>query len=522
MHRTSTSTSRIVSTPTRTNTITTTRPSNPIGDDTEPPPPPYTRVDPEPESTRMLEERLAAESVNTNTVYEPPRTSPPISSPSPANPNRQSNRQSQSQEQRPLTPPRIPSDPELRQLWEESQLEEAKRMSRAAERERIELEEAMRLSLADAERASMDISRSDQQAGSSRGYQSFSGQDSSGDAANGFNPGEQAGRSSASWQNPSGQHEQNRASTSSITNDMAALNIPGGWDPQTSRPSSSQAPHPTSLLDDDDNGGASHLDAPMLTPMKTGAVMQSKNPFLSHAEHEELDQSLLPTRSHGSVQSPTPTHQAHIPQEQPRQDSDAVYGYPSLAYPQTPQQPTSTTHLSPPSSGRGYYPSDEPLRDSPGSSYTTYTAGIDHSPRSGKPLPPPPGPGGIQPGQQITEEQRRRSSQNYAPPPGPPPAHLRIPTPPGVDQPGSAQQPLQNSRPISNLPPLPPRRDTALSPQKGGSEQPSSIQRPLASLQRPSQQPIVSDGQDPLEGLKEYDTVFLSMFLPLSHVLCSS
>ena len=133
---------RVNTTPAR--PVQTVRPV-PLGDDEELPPPPYTAADPEPDQTRMLEERLAQEAVATGHVEpEPERFSPP------AGPPPQAQRQATPQTSPPETPG-SDADDEVRRVWEESQLDEAKRASRAAEQERIELEEAMRLSLAEAE-----------------------------------------------------------------------------------------------------------------------------------------------------------------------------------------------------------------------------------------------------------------------------------------------------------------------------------------------------------------------------------
>ncbi|ORX37777.1 hypothetical protein BD324DRAFT_398860 [Kockovaella imperatae] len=124
------------------------------GDEDEPPPPPYAPDDPEPDQTRILEQRLISEAEAEGRIsselpgeprYSPPAGPPPLSSSAsrrtPPTPNRD----------RPPTPDSPPADEQVRLAWEESQLDEAKRASLAAEQERLELEEAMRLSLAEAE-----------------------------------------------------------------------------------------------------------------------------------------------------------------------------------------------------------------------------------------------------------------------------------------------------------------------------------------------------------------------------------
>lgn len=131
---------------------TTTRPSTNPEDGEEAPPPPYASQDPEPDSTRVLQERLAAEAEAAGRIA--PELSTPITSqqassstPTPISARPSSSRINTERPSPPSTPPR---NAEEARIWEESQLDEAKRASMAAERERLELEEAMRLSLQEA------------------------------------------------------------------------------------------------------------------------------------------------------------------------------------------------------------------------------------------------------------------------------------------------------------------------------------------------------------------------------------
>ena len=211
-------------------------------EDGEEAPPPYQPSDPEPEQTRMLEQRLAAEAQQTPIaqpqIFTPP-SEPPPTRPSPPPPTRNSPPPSGRR-----TPPHdsAPSDEEERQVWEESQLDEAKRASRAAEREQQELEEAVRLSLAEAE-------------------------------ANAYAESLQVGPSSR----PDGSNANPQPTTTTSTPKAS----PAALDNRLAHP-----PIPTgSLMDDED-------DMPTLMPLqptRTGAVLQSNNPFLSPGEQHGHD-----------------------------------------------------------------------------------------------------------------------------------------------------------------------------------------------------------------------------------------
>jgi hypothetical protein len=266
-------------------------------------------------------------------------------------------------------------------------------MSLAAERERQELEEAMRLSLAEAESRGEGYS----EAGPSR--QPMSSVFEEGDLT-------PASRRVSSYSPvvPTGESIAHRRVVSDATgprppidrlaSDMSSLRIPGG-----------------SLMDDED---ISSLAAP-LQPQRTGAMLQSNNPFLSPQERDAEG----------------------MPQE-------------------SPSRPLPATWVSKGSS----------FRDTPGSARTSYAA------EGSKPLPPAPEP-------------------QYAPPPGPPPSHLRITSP-------TESQP----------PPLPPRTasvpwddDVPLSHLKRNASHASSQARPLLAIDH--------GGEDPLETLHDFDTVFL-------------
>lgn len=552
-------TSAAASVPTRRPT-TTTRPDT--GDDEEPPPPPYARTDPEPEQTRMLEARLAAEAESAGTTtYDPPPTAPPSTSRRASQPASISQQPqtvyptSPSSRRENETPQRIPSDPELRRIWEDSQFEEAKRLSIAAAREQKDLEEAMALSLAEAEGSASGPSNRTglTEDNGQRGASSYIPASSSTDYGGGT--GIAAGQDSVEGSN-------------GISADLAGLDMSGDYEyrqheenlrqermeqerQQQEQHQQDQNPfhqpshipanyQNTSLLDDND-------DLPLavpLTPMKTGAVLQSKNPFLSPSDPEaESPLQRLPQASaaFGTPASSTP---------QP----SGSFTTPSQQHLSPPQSPTSATRRV----------SSQSLRDSPGSAHTSFylNDGTNTSPRAPKPLPPPPGPGGIQPGtfgsprtpQFLDQSQSSTSSpqqpERYAPPPGPPPAHLRIPTHPTVIQESSAGQqagtPLKqyssspqihtldnqainpsqypSRAPTATQPPLPPRRETVQSPQQGTPSgyfaapgqnimSPTSVDSAPSSQNGPPRLPVrpgLRNGEDPLELLKSYDTVFLS------------
>jgi hypothetical protein len=383
------------------------RPTTEEGD--EPPPPPYARQDPEPEQTRILQERLAAEAEAAGTL------TPSSAQPDVASPARSTHSLSQPA-RRPPSPAAEPDDPDVARVWEESQYDEAKRMSLAAERERQELEEAMRLSLAEAE--AMGVAPS--VAGPS--------------SRPGGMPGGSAGPSAFVVEDVSHRRTASEGTghRPDLAGDMAGLRIPGDWESSV-----------------EDLSG-SHLPAPM-QPQRTGAaVLQSKNPFLSPQEREEA----------ATVEGATNSIHALAPGLTSRTDSASNM-----------RQTSSSS-----------------LRDTPGSSRTMYAPPLGPPPGS-KPLPTVP---------TVAEP-------TYAPPAGPPPAHLRSPS-------------------ATELPRLPPRVSPSAFPwdNEGGFGSPLSspmqapgpartidqVSTPTAST-KPKAPLQFPTGEDPLDMLHDFDTVFL-------------
>lgn len=295
-------------------------------------------------------------------------------------------------------------------------------MSLAAERERQELEEAMRLSLAEAEAEAMGVASS------------VAGPSSRPGGMPGGMPGGSTGRSAFVVEDVSHRRTASEGTghRPDIAGDMAGLRIPGDWESSV-----------------EDLGG-SHLPAPM-QPQRTGAaVLQSKNPFLSPQEREEA----------ASVEG-------------------ATYPIHALA-----SGPTSRTDTA----SNMRQTSSSSLRDTPGSSRTMYAPPLGPPPGS-KPLPTVP---------TVAEP-------TYAPPAGPPPAHLRSLSatepprlPPRVspsafpwDNEGGLESPLSSSMQA----PGPARTIEQLST-------PTALTQPKAPLQFPT-------GEDPLDMLHDFDTVFL-------------
>ena len=277
----------------------TTRPV--ANDEEEPPPPPYASQDPEPDSTRILQERLSAEAEavgQTAPAHATPRTpitansyapppGPPPAGPSRARPSirTRSNRQSS-------PPPGPPSDEEGARVWEESQLDEAKRASIAAERERKELEEVMQLSLAEAEASGSGMSTvfEDVDDPGSRRVSSYA----------------------APVQSEVPTH---RRVTSEAS---ASASMPASWQTR-------------SLLDAEDKMAG----MPALQPNRTGTTLQSKNPFLS-----------LQERSHQKEDSAIGLDYSHLQQ-------DAIDDL--LNFASTSQQPSATSNRDSPGSRLAKY-----------------------------------------------------------------------------------------------------------------------------------------------------------------------
>ncbi|WVQ79243.1 hypothetical protein IAT38_001339 [Cryptococcus sp. DSM 104549] len=431
---------------------TTTIPPAPPGptrnpeDTDEPPPPPYASQDPDPEATRLLQERLAAEAADTSSspapaaapppaTFSPPSVPPPVVSPPAHSGSGDSGINADA-----LHPP---ADPEMARVFEESQMEEAKRASLAWQREQAELEEAMRLSL--------EASQT-QGAGSSSGPGTGSSSATGGQTPNGFGLGRPSGLSAvmedsdafgrrASSYNPMSEsgfsHQQVPSESQAvpsgvdgITNDLQGLSIPGQWDGGVGAAGAASAAgnRQSSLLDRDDMAG---LTQQPLEPTRTGAVLKSKNPFLSPAEREE--------------------HAQHEQQQLQQQQQF----------------------------------------ETPGSSYTHYS-----------------------------------TEPTYASPSGPPPPHLRVPTPPHT--PTVAQTQTQTSPGSRPLPPTPTMASpsSAFPPSPHGHPQLSILTQGVSttpfgvppsagpSTPAPALPPRPASFQpggveDPLEMLRDYDTVFL-------------
>ncbi|AFR95509.2 hypothetical protein C343_03612 [Cryptococcus neoformans C23] len=390
-------------------------------DGDELPPPPYSSQDPEPEATRILQERLAAEtnvepaavpSPSTPQTASNPALASPHSSPAPTRPG--------------LVDSNPPSDPQMAQVWEESQLDEAKRAS-LAWREQQEFEEAMRLSLAEAE--SMG-------AGSSTG------------------PGTSTNTQSGQNRLPVVDENDEQDSSLSQQSNPDLMGLVGGLEDLTfssseQASSSNNATHnQSSILDDD---GPSGLNQQPLVPSKTGLVMQSKNPFLSQSEKE----------------------------------TSGANGSSSYL------DNTASTAAQASANGINQLPG----RGSTGSTDTSYTP---------QPI--------------------------YAPPPGPPPPHLRVPTSPAQSPSPPQNQASPGSRSLPRAPVSPrlsfPTVSQTAGPPAYSSQTASSSQQPSSSIvdgvaaappglpprrlnRRKSTYVPPTQGEDPLEMLREFDTVFL-------------
>nr|ODN95623.1 hypothetical protein L204_04164 [Cryptococcus depauperatus CBS 7855] len=381
----------------------------------ENPPPPYTSEDPDPEATRDLQVRLAAESeanVDARAAVSPVISTHVAPSPIPLSAAGQAET---SEVNRP------PSDPELAQAWEESQLEEAKRASLAWQKEQDDLEEAMRLSLVEAEfsaiSAPYDIVGQNAHAGSSK----LSVVDE-----------DQADLYEAPTTTQYVNHDMKE-----LMGEMGNFSISGA---SQIGPSNVTDYVPKSILDGDDN--TSGVFQQPLVPTRTGQpAVQSKNPFLSATEREyaEAEKAAL-----------------HQPER-------ALSGGAENSFEQA--------------------------------------HGFGSTPTNSDPVP------------------------QYAPPPGPPPPHLQVSTPPPQTP---AVSNLQNSPGSRPLPPTPaqaasqtdwpsptnsppamynhvstPSVNTSYQPHQTLITMPSSLRR-SRSIYVPPQA-----DEDPLEMLREFDTVFL-------------
>lgn len=516
-------------------------------DTDEPPPPPYASEDPEPEATRDLQIRLASEaeaagrlnlpeptvtSVNNhgsgehqqeesgagrsnegaspnnasatpttaNSTHQQNRYSPPPGPPpnTGASLQREPSRRS---EHHPSTPP---TDPEEARMWEESQLEEAIRLSKAAERERNELEEAMRLSLADS-----GTSSSGQEGGgngwpegsSSTAFPTmppvFEGreeEDSSGPTSrrvSSYNPSQDL--EGHHRRTASDARYQEKPSVNTVTSGMEHLAIPDGWGTNTG---SSSSTGQNNLMDDDyeEPLKTSH---PALSPQKTGAVMRSNNPFLSPGETAEDGPPPMPS---------TPSQKSR----------------------QVEQEGSSSTPRDSPVSSRTQYqssPGGRPpapdkglpaIPDSSSSSPATYDPPPEAPPRpSGSDVGvgrPPPLP------QRTHNTDTQQGGSSPVRRPLPVPQNAQNAQPPSLpkrnisSQMYSAANPPQSSFPNHSPNPKLSPSPSFFPPQSAAQPSPQS-----AALHRAIS--ASHGGEDPLEMLREYHTVFLGM--SLVHPSCS-
>ncbi|WWD04534.1 hypothetical protein V865_002604 [Kwoniella europaea PYCC6329] len=368
-------------TPSRTsNTNTITRTHTTVGattnrattnNDDEPPPPPYQSQDPDPASTRILQESLAAEAELRGTVPgQTTSTAATHNSSPPTSAATQPRTAGSANAEVDDGPQRVPSDPELARIWEESQFEEAKRASLAWQVEQQELQEAMRLSLAESE---------------SRGE-----------------------GSSSATAGPSNSHpistipeNQSIGGTSSHGSDMRDLVegmedmiIPGSYNsvqPSTSTSTSDNQNDNQQLQNLLDEQSSSYTGQTPLTPQKTGFHIQSKNPFLSSNEKEQLqamEQAALHNQSHPAP--PDQLAQQHTPPSMAAGSSYAHYTLPSEPSQQlyTPPPgpppnhlrivtPTSPTSRPLPATPKDQFPWDG--SSSPGNGNGTISSPISHN-----------------------------------------------------------------------------------------------------------------------------------------------
>ncbi|WWC73748.1 uncharacterized protein I206_107720 [Kwoniella pini CBS 10737] len=472
---------------TRTHTTvgaTTVRPAQPQNDD-DLPPPPYASQDPEPAATLQLQERLAAEAEargNLPQITSPLTTSSTTSThyntaSSPAtSPNRRPLNTGSTGVQEELQ--RIPSDPELARAWEESQLEEATRASLAHQVEQQELQEAMRLSMAEAEAQGACSSSSHYEGSSSTQNHPIS----------------------TIPEDRSDEGPGHNAEMRHLVSGMEDMIIPGSYNSavstSTTGPISTTSDHPIPNILDEPVSNYSHQ--PPLSPQRTGLHIQSKNPFLSSNEKEQLralEEAALttPTSEHfrsPSTSFPGSSHTQYIaPTSPPLQTHRQSFSsFVESAAPHAENVPTQRT---PP-----------PIPSREGSSYTHYTPPTNQH--------------------AVSSES---SQQLYTPPSGPPPSHLRIVTPISP-----------STRPLPATPSDQTTRDEVSSPRIafpqpiiGTSAQPypslsspsgtldshNSLHQTLQStppslpLRRKSTFIPLAGKEDALEMLRDYDTVLL-------------
>jgi len=367
------------------------------------------------------------------TNYAPPPGAPPphVSSSTPRVSSGSSHRRvrnaSSSLQRRSPSPPSPPEDEEVAKVWEESQLDEAKRASIAAERERKELEQVMELSLRESE-------GSGQAAGESSAGHNSQGRSTVFEDEDGPNS-----RRVSSYATPARNKSIDHRRVASDAG--ASGSMPGQWQGQT------QQRPPVSILDEEDNAAS----LPALTPSRTGAVLQSKNPFLSPMERD-----LLSLEEQGpSTATPSAGVEIGSPSSGISRSNNNGFGAMDFLSPTSPTRHRSASSL----------------RDNLGSAYTSYSQG------SSALSPSPP------------QEPR------YTAPPGPPPAHLRMSTTPRNDA----------------APSLPPRPLSTSEASPGGSGSSRPLPRPPPADLKVGSGKLTNlrDGEDPLEMLNHFNTVFL-------------
>lgn len=522
------------------------------------PPPPYAAEDPEPEATRLLQERLGSEVVTSELGIAPQHRRTPSTSSSmiggdaprpaefPASPAARAGsihssiHQPQSQEEQ--------SDEE-RRAREESELEEALRESRAAEEERLQYEAAVQASIASAEEDSL--------------RRSTRGGDSSG-----AGPSSQPTQTFTAHSNPTvpemspalrAAQQDLLSSKGDAPSRPPYVSIPGAYDTKVPIPSTEYHSfnyHPPASSSTHNNesdldilGDLDFNDNTLpepLQPVPTGISnhstgtskshhLQSRNPFLSVEEREaqqEIEEAEAAVAENASPGQPTLSQslERELPPLPPLPPREPQGGYQGLEPPPLPSREPQSSYqtLEPPSlASLGLEPqaiptvgivpptrantvnsasalgSSPPASTNLGSSPPSSFAGWKHSPmppstttverRASRPLPKPvgspyQGPAVLPPGHANWQPNRpssrssRLSSDQYS-------QHG------GLNSPSTAS-------PYVTPPVSPPATS-------GWQTQPSSL-APAPPSRARSPGPILDEsGEDALEMLRDYDTVFL-------------
>jgi hypothetical protein len=343
------------------------------------------------------------------------------------------------------------------------------RLSKASERERLELEEAMRLSLAESEAQTANAQQND-------GFDNpvFEGNedhDSSGPSSrriSSYTPASQL----------EGNHRRAASDTYSrdprpnienTTSGMNHLTIPDTWQ------SGGSSSGPNNLMDDD--FGSTDYQQPALAPQRTGAVLQSKNPFLSPGERE------APSASSGFIQPhASPSYgftQQHAPEGSPNEKRlptipGSQAASPTMYEPPPGPPPPLSNPTSPPSHNPSYLPPLPPRQP---------TFPVDGSPNNspqGRRLPP-------RPQQPPTLPQRNVSASMYS----------------ASNLPTSSFPSHSPNPPTPSF--FPPQPSPGLSPSPGQS---ADLQRTISTHH---------GGEDPLETLRDFHTVFMGKRHALSN-----